>query len=484
MTELIDMIKTAYLPEFVIIVFILINILASVFANPQFYKLSKWVTLFGICLAIASTFNLQIEPEAYAFDGAFLTNIYTVFFKILILICAFFLTLLSRNMIREKRDRAFEYFTVFLSGILFAMCAVSTVDFIGLFLSMEALGLSCYMLLSFTKSPASKQLTFGYLVQGAVVSSLFLVGLSLIYGLCAQVNLGMISLYFANTSSYGSTSQILLTFSLILMICSFLFKLGLVPFSSWLADTFEGANAPIGAFISSVPVLAGFGILAKIFMIFFNYTFTLKIVFAFIAVTTIILGSLSATRQDNLKRLMAYSMSVQSGIMLLGLCVFSVYSLSSVLFYLFCYVFANIGAWAAIILLYNSAKLQNLNDLKGLIYHRPYYVIAFTIVLIALAGLAPTCGFVAKLYIFSAVARSGFVFLPYLIVALLGTVIITYAYWRIIRGMFRRIETDIEIDTHMISSKFILYACALSTVVICIYADKIIQLCQLVAYYM
>ena len=89
MTELIDMIKTAYLPEFVIIVFILINILASVFANPQFYKLSKWVTLFGICLAIASTFNLQIEPEAYAFDGAFLTNIYTVFFKILILICAF-----------------------------------------------------------------------------------------------------------------------------------------------------------------------------------------------------------------------------------------------------------------------------------------------------------------------------------------------------------------------------------------------------------
>ena len=219
-------------------------------------------------------------------------------------------------------------------------------------------------------------------------------------------------------------------------------------------------------------------------MTFLNYTFTVKIVLAFIAVATIIFGSLSAIRQENLKRLMAYSMSVQSGIMLLGLCVFSVYSLSSVLFYLFCYVFVNMGAWAAITLLYNSAKLEKLEDLKGIIYHRPYYVIAFTIILIALAGLAPTCGFVAKLYVFSAVARSGFMYLPFLLVALISTVIMIYAYWRIIRAMFRRIETEIVIDTHVISSKYILYACAVASVVICVFADKIIRLCQLVAYYM
>lgn len=219
-------------------------------------------------------------------------------------------------------------------------------------------------------------------------------------------------------------------------------------------------------------------------MIFLNYTFTMKIVLAGIAVITIMFGSLSMIRQENLKRLMAYSMSVHSGIMLLGLCVFSVYSLSSVLFYLFCYVFINTGAWAAIILLYNSAKLENLEDLKGIIYHRPYYVIAFTVILIALAGIAPTCGFVAKLYIFSAVARSGFIFLPFLLIALLSSVILIYGYWRIIRAMFRRITTEIEIDTHVISSKFILYACVAATVGIYVFSDKIIQLCQLVAYYM
>ena len=470
---------SAYLPEFVILVFIIINLLFSLFSGTSVYRISKWTTLLGIILAIGSTIYLQIDPEIFAFDNMFLSNIYTVFFKILILISGFFLVLLSRNMIREKRDRASEYFCVFLSGLLFAMCAVSSVNFVSLFVALEALGLSCYLLLSLNKSHNAKQLTFGYLVQGAVVSSLFLTGLSIVYGMCAQLDYAKVSLCFSQ-----NPSQILLTFALILMICTMLFKLGLVPFSSWLSDTFEGANYPIGAYMSCIPVLACFGVLSRILMTFLAYTFTIKIVLAFIAVLTILFGSLSAIRQENLKRLMAYSMSVQSGIMLLGLCVFSVYSLSSVLFYLFCYVFVNIGAWAAIILLYNSVKLEKLDDLKGILYHRPYYVIAFTIILIALAGLAPTCGFVAKLYVFSAVARSGFIFLPFLIVALISSVIMIYAYWRIIRAMFRRIETEIVTDTRLISSKYILYACAAATVIICIFADKIIRLCQLVAYYM
>ncbi len=475
MSELVS----AYLPEFIILIFIVINLVFSLFTGTSVYRISKWTTLLGIILAIGSTIYLQIDPEVFAFDNMFLTNIYTVFFKILILISGFFLVLLSRNMIREKRDRASEYFSVFLSGLLFAMCAVSSVNFVSLFVALEALGLSCYLMLSLNKNPNAKQLTFGYLVQGAVVSSFFLMGLSIIYGMCAQLDYSKVSLCFSQ-----NPSQILLTFALILMICTMLFKLGLVPFSSWLPDTFEGANYPIGAYMSCIPVLACFGVLSRILMTFLAYTFTMKIVLAIIAILTIFFGSLSAIRQENLKRLMAYSMSVQSGIMLLGLCVFSVYSLSSVLFYLFCYIFVNIGAWAAIILLYNSAKLEKLEDLKGILYHRPYYVIAFTIILIALAGVAPTCGFVAKLYVFSAVARSGFVFLPFLIIALLSSVIMIYAYWRIIRAMFRRIETEIVVDTKLISSKYILYACAIASVVICIFADKIIRLCQLVAYYM
>lgn len=484
MSELIESITTAYLPEFVITIFIIINLLSSLIFNTSWYKLSKWITLFGIILALVSTFYLQIEPQAIVFGNSFVSNIYTVFFKILILISGFFLTLLSRNMIREKRDRAFEYFSVFLSAILFAMCTVSSINFVNLFVSLEALGLSCYLLMAFTKGPNAKQLTLGYFVQGAVVSALFLFGLSIIYGFCAKFGFEDIGVYLSTLGNGEFQPHLILTFALILISCTFLFKLGVVPFSSWLPDTFEGASNPICAFISTIPVLACFGIFSRILMVFLNYTFTMKIVMACIAVLTIVLGSLSAIRQDNLKRLMAYSMSVHSGIMLLGLCVFSVYSVSSVLFYLFCYVLANIGAWSAIILFFSSSKLKEINDLTGLIYKRPYYVTAFTIILIALAGLAPTSGFVAKLYIFSAVARSGFLFLPFLLIALIGSVITIYSYWRIIRCMFRRIETGVNIDTQVISSKIILYACSIATVLVCIFSDKFIRLCQLVAYYM
>lgn len=481
MSGIFSSLVSTYLPEFILVIFIVINLIASLFFNTSLYKMSKWITLLGIVLALCSTIYLQIEPETVAFGGAFLTNIYTIFFKLLILVCGFFLTLLSRNMIREKRDRAFEYFSVFLSGLLFAMCTVSTTDFLSLFLTIEALSLSCYLLLSFNKGPNAKQLTFGYLVQSVVVSSFFLFGLSMIYGLSSSVSFDGISTFFLNSQSQP---QLILTFSFILLICTFLFKLGIVPFSSWLADTFQGANAPICAYMSCVPVLACFGIFPKILMLFMGYTFTIKIILAFLSVVTILLSSLSAIRQDNLKRLMAYSMSIQSGIMLLGLCVFSVYSLSGVLFYLFCYIFANIGIWCGITLLSDSGKIENIDGLIGLIYHRPYFVISLSFVLIALAGLAPTSGFVAKLYIFSAVARSGFIFLPFLLVALVSTVIAIYAYWRIIRGMFRRVKTDIIVDTNIISSKFILYACCCATVFISVFADKLIRLCQLAAYYM
>ena len=252
-------------------------------------------------------------------------------------------------------------------------------------------------------------------------------------------------------------------------MCTMFFKLGLVPFSSWLPDTFEGASYPIGAYMSSIPVLACFAVLSRILMTFLHYTYTIKIVLALIAVITIFLGSLSLIRQENLKK--NYGLFYECAIGYNTARVVRIFRIQPfkciVLFVLLSFCkYRCVGK--AIILLYNSAKLENLDELKGVIYHRPYYVIAFTVILIALAGLAPTCGFVAKMYIFSAVARSGFIFLPFLITALLASVILIYGYWRIIRAMFRRIETDIVIDTSVISSKFILYACAAATVIICL----------------
>lgn len=473
---------SAYFPELIIFVFILFNVLGALFFSTHFYKLSKWITLLGIFLAICSTSFLQIDPEIYSFNGTFLTNIYTVFFKILILMSGFLITLLSKSMLKTKRDRAFEYSSVFLAGLLFAMCAVSSVNFINLFVTLEGLGVICYLLLSFNKNYNAKELAFGYFVQNAFVSLLFLFGVSLVYGITSEFGFDSIGTFLTNLSTVGQI-HLLLTFAVILIVCTLFFKLGITPFSSWMSNIFEATNLPICVYLSCIPVIVCIGVLPRILMLFSSDVVVLNIVLAILSIITILGASLVAIRQDNIKKLMAYSMSMQSGIMLLGLSVFSVYSLSSVLFYLFCYLFLNIGAWAAIILLYDSAKLEKLQDLHGLIFQRPYFVIAFTIVLFSLAGLAPTIGFVSKLYIFSALTRFGFVFLPYALIALLATVIMVFGYWRVIRAMFKRHNSSIEIDTHILSSKFILYICAFASILLCFFADKLIHLCQLSAYF-
>ena len=473
---------SAYLPELVIFVFILFNIFGALFLSTQFYKLSKWVSLLGIVLAICSTSFLQIEPEVYIFNNLFLTNIYTVFFKILVLMSGFLITLLSRNMLKTKRERAFEFFAVFLAGLLFAMCAVSSVNFISLFVSIEGLGFICYLLLSFNNTYNSRDAAIGYFIQNSVAALLFLFGVSLVYGITSQFSFEGIGLFLNNINDIGQV-QLFLTFAVLLIICTFLFKLGVVPFSSWLANTFESASLPICSYFSCIPVIVGIGVLARIMMLFLTKVIALNIIFSILAVLTILVASLSAIRQDNIKKLLAYSTSMQVGIMLLGLSVFSVYSLSSVLFYLFCYMFMNIGVWAAVTMLYDSAKIEKLQDLQGLIFSRPYFVIAFTMLLFSLAGLAPTTGFIAKLYVFSAVTRSGFVFLPFALIGLLVTVIMIYSYWRIIRAMFKRCIPNVEIDTHIVSSKFILYICAFVSIALCFLADKLIHLCQLSAYF-
>lgn len=475
---------SACFPEFIILIFIVLNLLGTIFLGTHLYKLSKWTTLLGIVLALVSTFYLQIEPEIYVLGGSFLTNTYTVFFKILILLVGFFLTLLSKNLLRENRDKAFPYFTVLLTGLFFSMCAISSVNLKWLLCVIVALGLINISMFFFNKQYVFKYLAFEYLSQYLLISLLFILGIYGIYSVCGSLQFEQISSFLLNTVLFDNFSQIILVSSVVLIISSLLFNLGVSPFSSWVSSVFSKSDAPICVYLSIIPIIVSFGVLARLLMLFLNYAVALKVILAFLAVVTILLNSLAATRAVTLKYLMARSMSVQSGIMLLGLCAFSVYSLSSVLFYLFCYVFVNIGVWAAIILLYDSENSDKLEDLYGVIYHRPYYVVSFTILLFCLAGLAPTCGFVAKLYIFSAVARSGMIYLPFLMVALLATVVMLYAYWRVVRSLFKRVDTTIAIDTHLLSSKFILYCCTIFCIVVCFYSDQLIYLCQLVAYYM
>ena len=476
--ELLLDIKRALLQEFSLIIFIVLNIILSLFFSKKFYKLSKWFALVAVVVTLGASIFIQLSPNYYAFYSSFLSNIYTVFFKSLILITVFFVILLSRNLIKQKRDKAFEYFTLLLSATLGALCLVSSNDFLTAFVSLETLSVASYLLVAFQKTYEAKEASLKYLITGSVASAMLLFGVSFLYGICGTLNFSAINDYYLQQNP-----PLLFTLACIFIIIGLMFKIGCVPFANWVPDVYQGATYPVGAFLSLVPKLAGFAVISRLVVFVFVFSPILKIIIALFAVLSIAYGTLGAIRQENIKRLYGYSSIAQAGYMLLGLSVLSVYGLSTLLFYLFCYVFMNLGVWTASITFNTSYKSDLITDYKGILYNRPFYSIAFTICLISLAGLPPTSGFLAKLYLFSAVARAGIAFLPFLLIALIFAVAGLYFYFNVVKTIFEKINNPANIDTNLISSKLILYACTAVTVLLCLFADKIIQLAQLSAYY-
>ena len=262
--ELLLDIHNAFLQELVLIIFIVVNIILSLFFSKSFYKLSKWFVIVAIMLAIIASVFIQLSPNYYAFNNAFLSNIFTVFFKNLILISVFFVVLLSRNMIKQKRNNAFEFFTLLIAATLGAMCVVSSNDFLSAFVSIETLGIACYLLTAFGKNYNAKEAGFKYLVSGSVASAFFLLGVSYIYGCTATLNFSAINDFYLQQNP-----TLLFPLACFLVAVGLMFKIGCVPFSNWVPDVYQGASYPVGAFLSLVPKLAGFALLARLLVFVF-----------------------------------------------------------------------------------------------------------------------------------------------------------------------------------------------------------------------
>lgn len=465
--------------EIILIAFILINTLISVFVKNHFYAFSRAFALVGIIVALFS--SLSIQPFSFsAFANSIHANSFILFCKILILISTCLVILMSNSILKSFKKRAFEYFSLIFADTLAAMCLVSANDFLTMFVSFELLGVSSYLLVTFSKNVISKEAGLKYLINGSVTSAVMLYGISYIYGFTGLLNFcEIINFYSKNYPT------IVFSFSLILITFGLLFKVGAVPFQKWVPDIYQGSCYPVACFLSVVPKIAGFAFLIKLVFMLGIYTTITTFVIMIAAILSIFYGSLGAIKQNDVKRFLGYSSIAHSGFILLGFCSLTHYNISAILFYIFSYIFMNIGVFAATTLFNKSCGKNFISDYKGIYYSRPYFTFALTICLLSLAGIPLTSGFLAKIYLFSAVARSGILYLIFLILSLIGTIIALYAYLRFIKVMFEKDtshEQDIYIDDSSMSIKFILYFCATITVLLCIFARPVIELCLAAIY--
>lgn len=461
------------LPEVIIsITLLLIVILDLIFDKNKTYI--PYLGLTGLVLSlifVASDllnqgFAFIPENSSHAY-GMITIDAFGAFFKLIILVCSIFIIFFSNaaEEIQKTVDRSGEYYTLIFGMILGMMLMTSASDLILIYLSVELLSLSSYVLAGFTKlRDRNSEASLKYLIYGAVSSGLMLFGISLLYGITGTTHLSAIN----NFLRAPELNLLTFAFSLILIFAGIGFKISVAPFHFWTPDVYEGAPIPITAFLSVASKAAGFALLIRFIRtgfvaivdvkgnwILFDY-FDWQSLLVIIAIFTMTLGNFSALWQDNLKRMLAYSSIAHAGYILLGLAVLSTQGLIAILIYFSIYILMNLGAFYIVMLIANKTGSENIDDYNGLGYTSPFLGVALAIFLVSLTGIPPTAGFIAKLYLFIALVDANMIFVA--VIALLNTVVSLYYYIRVLKHMYltKSTESTATIDSSLANRLYVL----------------------------
>ena len=317
-----------------------------------------------------------------------------------------------------------------------AMIMASDGDLIVLYLGLELMALSTYILAEFIRYDIkSNEAAMKYFLLGAFASAFLLYGTSMIYGLTGTTNIRAIAGYILLHGLMGNPA---LTLAMALFVVAFSFKIAAVPFHMWAPDAYEGAPTSITAFMSVGPKAAGFAVMGRVLL---DGLYPIKpewsAVLIPIAILTMGVGNIVALSQTNIKRMLAYSSIAHAGYALLGVIAGTADGLASVMNYMLIYAFMNIGAFAVIIMLRTEGfKGDNITDYEGLSKTHPVLSALMLVFMFSLTGIPPTAGFMGKFYLFMSAVNAGYTWV--VIIAVIFSAISAYFYLRIVMYMYMK----------------------------------------------
>jgi NADH-quinone oxidoreductase subunit N len=440
------------MPEFTILgIATLLSLLDLFMKDKVNRKVLAWIALGGIGVAFYfTTLGIgqpvqQILFDTYRLDG------FATAFKMIFLLSTAMVFIISFDYVKRK-DIPYEgeFYYLILTGLLGAMILASSADMMTLFVGLELLSISSYILVGMRKKHLqSNESAFKYVVSGGIATAIMLYGMSFIYGLTGTTNLFEISMGL--TFAFSEGYDFIIYFGFFLTFVGMAFKIAAVPFHMWGPDVYQGAPTPVTAFLSVVSKAAGFALILRFFLvsflpvgpisqqtgmveefIFFNVTFFVGLA----AAASMIIGNTLALRQTNIKRMFAYSSIAQAGYILVPFAVLTGFVSDMVIFYLMAYLFMNLGAFAVIQTVTKQTGTEEVKGFAGLYHRAPYQALAMTIFLLSLAGLPITAGFFGKFFIFMGSLNQGNVWLASVMV--ITSVISYFYYFGIIRQMYMR----------------------------------------------
>ncbi|MEP2889178.1 NADH-quinone oxidoreductase subunit NuoN [Tateyamaria sp.] len=432
---------TVILPEILLAVFAMLGLLGAVYTSKDgLAPTLLWATA-AVFLVMAAWIGFTGEGTNVVFNGMFVDDAFSRFAKVVILVSAAAVLLMSEGYMSSRGILRFEYPMLVVLAVVGMMMMVSAGDLMSLYMGLELQSLALYVVASLRRdSIKSTEAGLKYFVLGALSSGLLLYGASLIYGYAGTTLFSGII-----TVAQGEVSLGLL-FGLVFLMAGFAFKVSAVPFHMWTPDVYEGSPTPITAFFATAPKVAAMALFARVMHdAFGGAVASWQQVMALLSVLSMFLGAFAAIGQTNIKRLMAFSSIAHMGYALMGLAAGTVLGVQAMLVYMAIYVTMNVGTFAFVLMMEKDGQpVVNIGSLNGYAKREPSRALAMLILLFSLAGVPPMLGFFGKLYVLRAAYEADLIWLA--VAGVIASVIGAYYYLRIVFFMYFGDEAEEGLD--------------------------------------
>lgn len=399
-------------------------------------RMTAWAPYIAF-LGFAASFYYAIQqwwadPQS-GFAGMVTTDDFGIAFKLLFLSVGVLTLFIAYRYLQAKGLNKPEFYSLLLVSVMGMMVMANTTDLVVMFLGLEIMSVPLYVMAGLNRrNLESNEAGLKYFFLGAFATAFLLMGIAFIYGASESTNLRRL---VADFSYIASNNPLFLYAGVSLILVGFGFKVAAVPFHSWVPDVYQGAPTPVTAFFSVGPKAAGFAVLLRIFLYGFADVTILPQVFWVLAVLTMSVGNILALRQDNVKRMLAYSSIAHAGYILVALVVGGSAGISAAFFYLVAYMVFNLGGFAVVTALETrSGCKSNFSELAGLSKAHPFLSASLALFMFALSGFPPTVGFFGKFYIFSAAVKAGYIWLT--VIGVMNSFVSVYYYLRVIKTSY------------------------------------------------
>ena len=426
--------------EIAVTVLMLVTLIADLLLPKETDRRAiAFLTVIGlISVFVFSLGQYHLSSSATFFMGLFIADNYSLFFKQLFILGMIFVVLFSLDYAQKFLRYQGEFYTILLSALL-GMCVMASAnDFITLFVGLELMTISFYILVGFRMDKtASGEAAVKYLLVGSASTAVMLYGISLIYGATGSFEFMIICRNLHLFYAAGLAG-------VVLIMAGFFFKLSAIPFHMWAPDVYQGAPTPVTALLAMSSKAAGLAVFMRVLYVAFPILGTYWMhILAAVSALCMIGGNILAIKQKDVKRMLAYSSIAQAGYMMVGMASADYAGIKAVMFYATLYLFANVGAFAVLSVVEEEQGGTTHAHLTGLSEASPMLAAVMTISLVSMAGVPPTAGFAGKIYIFTAAVDYGYIWLAF--VGFVMSMMSIYYYLLVVRAMYRDL-TEQEAD--------------------------------------